>query len=91
MTLPSFIKRFGPHNTSIILFADDTSVLTNDLNFMNLENKLSIVLKLMNEWFHCNMLSLNLDKTCCMKFSVKQGYLDNLILPMVIIYVNKMM
>ena len=26
--LPSFIKRFGPHNTSIILFADDTSVLT---------------------------------------------------------------
>ena len=36
--LPSFIKCFGPHNASVILFADDTSVLTNDLNFMNLIN-----------------------------------------------------
>lgn len=76
--LPSFIQRFGPHDTSIILFADDTSVLTNDLNFRNLENKLTILLKLMNEWFNSNVLSLNLDKTSCMKFSTKQGHFDKL-------------
>jgi hypothetical protein len=32
----------------------------------------------MNEWFNSNMLSLNLDKTCCMKFSAKQDCINKL-------------
>jgi hypothetical protein len=64
--------------TSVILFADDTSVIVNELNFMDLESKLKILLKVMNEWFHSNKLSLNFDKTCCMKFSAKQDYINRL-------------
>jgi hypothetical protein len=75
--LPSFIH-FGPQNTSIILFADDTSVLINNYNFRDLENKLTFLLTLMNEWFYSNMLSPNLDKTGCMKFSIKQDYFNKL-------------
>jgi hypothetical protein len=55
--LPSFIQRFGPLCTSVILFAGDTSVIINELNFMDLENKLIMLLKLIKEWFHSNMLS----------------------------------
>jgi hypothetical protein len=72
--LPSFIQRFGPLGTSVILFADDMSVIINELNFKDLESKLKILLKLMNEWFHSNMLSLNSDKTCFMKFSETRLY-----------------
>jgi hypothetical protein len=32
----------------------------------------------MNEWFNSTMLSLNLDKTCCMKFSAKQDFINKL-------------
>jgi hypothetical protein len=52
--LPSFIQRFGPSDTSVVLFADDTSVIKNELNFIEFENKLIILLKLMNEWFNSN-------------------------------------
>jgi hypothetical protein len=61
----------------VFLFADDTSVIINELNITDLESKLKILLKLMNEWFHSNMLSLNFDKTC-MKFSAKQDYINKL-------------
>jgi hypothetical protein len=47
-------------------------VITNKINFNHLEEKLNLLLKLMNEWFNLNMLSLNYDKTCCMKFAAKQ-------------------
>jgi hypothetical protein len=72
--LPSYLQYFGPTNTSIVLFADDTSVIINELNFNHLEEKLSLLLKLMNEWFNLNILSLNYDKTCCMKFAAEQDY-----------------
>jgi hypothetical protein len=62
--LPSFIQRFGPLGTSVILFTDDTSVIINELNVMDLESKLIMLFELMKEWFHSNMLSLNFDKTC---------------------------
>jgi hypothetical protein len=76
--LPYFIQCFGPSDTSVILFADDTSVIINELNFIELENKLIILLKLMNEGFNSNMLSSNLDKTCCTKFSAKQDFINKL-------------
>jgi hypothetical protein len=74
---PSFIQRFGPHNTSIILFADDTSLLTNDYNFRDLENKLTFLLTLMNEWFYFNMLLPNLDKTGLWNFQQSKIILTN--------------
>jgi hypothetical protein len=74
----SFIQRFGPLDTSIVLFADDTSVIINELNCSDLENKLTLLLELMNEWFHSNMLSLNLEKTSCIKFSTKHDYTKKL-------------
>jgi hypothetical protein len=43
-----------------------------------LENKLTLLLELMNEWFHSNMLSLSLEKTSCMKFSTKHDYTNKL-------------
>jgi hypothetical protein len=36
-----------------------------------LEEKLNLLLKL---WFNLNILSLNYDKTCCMKFAAKRDY-----------------
>jgi hypothetical protein len=69
-----FSQYFGPTNTSTVLFAGDTSVIINELNFNHLEEKLNLPLKLMNEWFKLNILSLNYDKTCCMKFAAKQDY-----------------
>jgi hypothetical protein len=76
--LPSFIQRFGPSDTSVVLFVDDTSVIINELSFIELESKLMILLKLINEWFNSNMFSLNLDKTCCTKFSAKQDFINKL-------------
>jgi hypothetical protein len=76
--LPSFIQRFGPSDTSVVLFADDTSVTVHEFNYIELESKLKLLLKLINEWFNSNTFSLNLDKTCCMKFSAKQDFINKL-------------
>jgi hypothetical protein len=70
--LPSFIQRFGPSDASVVLFADDISVTVHELNYIELESKLKILLKLMNGWFNSNILSLNLDKTCCMTFQLNK-------------------
>jgi hypothetical protein len=76
--LPSFLQYFGPTNTSVVLFADDNSVIINELNYNHLEEKLSLLLKLMIEWFHSNILALNYDKTCCMKFAAKHDCTNTL-------------
>jgi hypothetical protein len=49
-------------NTLVVLFADDTSVIINESNFIILERKRNTVFKLMKEWFNLNLLSLNLGK-----------------------------
>jgi hypothetical protein len=64
--------------TSIVLFADNTSLVRNELNCSDLESKLTLLLQLMNECFHSNMLSLNLKKTGCMKTSTKHDYTNKL-------------
>jgi hypothetical protein len=46
-------------------------VIINELNYNHLEEKLSLLLKLMIEWFNSNILALNYDKMCCMKFAAK--------------------
>ena len=76
--LPSFIQCTVPSNTSVVLFADDTSVIVDDLNFMQLGKKLTTVFRAMNDWFNLNMLSLNLGKTCCVNFSAKHNFTKKL-------------
>jgi hypothetical protein len=76
--LPHFILHSDPSNISVILFADDTSVIINELNHKHLERKLNVVFKLMNEWFNLNMLSLNFDKTCCVQFLTKLNFNNKL-------------
>jgi hypothetical protein len=61
-----------------VLFADGTSVIVNELNFIQLEKKLSIVFRLINEWFKLNMLSLNLDKNCFVQFIAKYKCINKL-------------
>jgi hypothetical protein len=55
-------------NSSIVLFADDTSVTINESCLMNFERKLNIVFKIMKEWFNSNLLLLNFDKIYPMNF-----------------------
>jgi hypothetical protein len=66
-----------PTNISVVLFADDTSVIINESNFVHLESKLTTVFRLMNEWYNLNMLSLNFNKTCCMQLTTKKILLIN--------------
>ena len=41
-------------NSSIVLFADDTSVIISEQCLMNFERKLNIVFQIMKEWFNSN-------------------------------------
>ena len=50
------------NNSSIILFADDTSVIFSGPCFMNFEGNLNIVFKTMKKWLNSKLLSLNFDK-----------------------------
>jgi len=49
-------------NSSIILFADDTSVIISDPCFMNFERNFNILFKTIKKWLNSNLLSLNFDK-----------------------------
>ena len=62
--LPSVISyTVSNKNSSIVLFADDTSVIISEPCLMNFERKLNIVFQIMKEWFNSNSLLLNFDKT----------------------------
>ena len=51
-----------------ILFADDTSAIISNGNFIDFSAPANLVLARMIEWFSANMLVLNLEKTNIMKF-----------------------
>jgi hypothetical protein len=65
-------------NSSIISFADDTSVIINDPNLMNFERNLNTNFRIVNEWFNSNFFSLNFDKTYYMQFITKNKILNKL-------------
>jgi len=50
-----------------VLFADDTSVIISNGNFIDFSTSANLVLACMIEWFSANMLVLNLEKTNIMK------------------------
>ena len=47
----------------IHLFADDTNPFCTHKNMVNLENLVNQNIKNVTDWFTCNKLSLNIDKT----------------------------
>ena len=62
--LPSVIPyTLSNKNSSIVLFADDTSVIISEPCLMNFERKLNIVFQIMKEWFNSNFLSLNYSRS----------------------------
>jgi hypothetical protein len=65
-------------NSSIILFADDTSVIINDPDLMNFKRNLNINFRIVHEWFNSNFHSLKFDKTYYMQFISKNKILNNL-------------
>jgi hypothetical protein len=77
--LPSVIPcTLSNNNSSIILFADDTSIINSDPCFMNFERNFNIVFKTMKKWFNSNLLSLNFDKTYYMQFVTKNKSLNKI-------------
>ena len=58
-----------------ILFADDTSVIISNRNFVGFSTSANLVLGRMIEWDSANMLVLNLGKTNIMNFvKINQPY-----------------
>jgi len=72
-TIALFNKSF-----SIILFADDTSVIISEPRLMNFEGKLNIVFQIMKEWFNSNLLKFNFDKTYYMQLITKNKLLNKI-------------
>lgn len=50
-------------NGNVVSFADDTNILYRDGNVKSLESKVNDDLTVLNKWFACNKLSLNVQKT----------------------------
>ena len=76
--LPAAVPCSLPTNSSVILFADDTSLIVNEPCSINLEKHLNINFRIINKWFNANLLSLNLDKTCYIQFITKNKSLNSI-------------
>ena len=59
---PSILKFF--------LFADDTTIFFSAKPSLSIQNTLNIELSKVNTWLNCNKLSLNVGKSCYLKFSL---------------------
>ena len=59
-----------------LLFADDSNFLISGKNFTELKQKLNIELKKITDWFRCNEMSLNHEKTKIMVFNKKENTID---------------
>jgi len=83
--LPSVIPcSLSNNNSSIILFADDTSVIISEPCLMNFERNLNIVFRIIKKLFNSDLYSLNLDKTYYMQFITKNKSLNKKTLKMII-------
>ena len=60
-------------HSQVILFADDTTLYITDHSISRIKTNLEHDLKLLQDWFHANKLTLNLSKTQCMLFKAKKG------------------
>ena len=59
-------------DSSIVLFADDTTLIFQDENYDNVISKYNSVLTNFQEWTNANRLSLNVDKTFSILFTKRR-------------------
>ena len=64
------------NNSQTILFADDTTIFTEDTNIKEATLKMNNDLKVLNDWFKANKLSLNIGKTNYMIFHHSRTFQD---------------
>ena len=77
--LPSAIPcTLSNDDSSIILFADDTSLIISESCLMSFEINLNIVFKTKKKWFNSNFLLLNFDKTYYIQFITKNNFLNKI-------------
>ena len=63
-----------PDYNSIVLFADDTSVLVTDSNKKDFNTNINQSLSSLITWFNSNLLTLNFNKTHFIEFRTKNYY-----------------
>ena len=68
--LPKIIPKYN----SMVLFADDTSLLVSDSNNEDLTSNINHSLTSLITWFNSNLLTLNLNKTHYTEFKMKNHY-----------------
>jgi ABC-type uncharacterized transport system involved in gliding motility auxiliary subunit len=56
-----------------ILFADDTSLIVTDNSLDILDTKLYVNIKIVNNWFKSNLLSIDFSKTYSMQFTTRNS------------------
>ena len=64
--------------TNSILFADDSTIYISGNNIKQISEDIKFDLKILIEWFKCNKLSLNLNKTSYMIFRPKTARIDDI-------------
>ena len=69
--LPAGISQM---NTSVVLYADDTSVIFTENNPLAYFTHFNDILNEINTWFTNNQLELNLNKTLYLKFKSSNNY-----------------
>ena len=54
-----------------VLFADDTSLIISNYNYLEYRNNITTAFVQLNEWFNANLLTLNYNKTQYIQFRTK--------------------
>jgi hypothetical protein len=68
------LPKIIPNYNSVVLFADDTSILVTDSNNKDFNTNINQSLTLTITWFNSNLLTLNLNKTHFIEFRTKNYY-----------------
>jgi len=71
--LPNMIN----NDTSMVLFADDTSILVTDSNKLDYNININKTFTDINTWFKDSLLFLNFNKTQYLEFRIKHYYDEN--------------
>jgi len=66
---------------SCVMFADDTTLLSADHNYVNLIGRVNCELQKIVEWTNANRLSVNVDKTIAMLYSNRLASIDDDLVP----------
>jgi hypothetical protein len=79
------LPKVASRNTSITLYADDTSVLVTHYDNADFKIAMNKIFLDINEWFKCNLLSLNCNKTFTLEFKTRNDkVVDTIILSLIL-------